>query len=200
MYKVKQYKTLRRIGLDTFGDILLFSRLSTQKSYRSRRTLNIAMKLSPKEKELILSGFSRIARAVKYQYRYLRKKSTRSSIKNKDYQDILLLTERRIDTFLLRIGIVNSYFQARQLVSHKKVSVNGVPIGTPGYVLSGGDLISVSALEYKTLVHFVTSENSLYRSWCNIPRYILFDYKHLFGIYLYNPTFLEVPFPVNVFN
>lgn len=199
MYKVKHYKTLRRIGLDTFGDILLFSRLSIQKSYRSRRTLNIEMKLSPKEKELIFSGLPRITRAIKHTYRYLHKKSTKFSIKNRDYQDTLLLVERRIDTFLLRIGIVNSYFQARQLVSHKKVSVNGVPVGTPGYVLSEGDLISISALRYNTLIRSFTSKDLLYRSWCNIPRYILFDYKYLFGIYLYNPTFLEIPFPVNVF-
>lgn len=197
MHKIKQYKTLRHVGLDIFGNLLLFSKLYTQRTPKRRRTLNVAMRMSPERKDVIFSGSSQTSLLLRYQYGNLRRKFLYSVLKKGSAGDVLFLTERRLDTFLFRTGIVNSYSHARQLISHGKILVNCSPVTSSKYLLNAGDLVGVSALEYNGFVHSFFSVDLSRKSWCNLPKYILFDYKQLAGIFLYSPTFLEIPFPVN---
>ncbi len=53
------------------------------------------------------------------------------------------LIEARLDNVVYRLGIAKSRAQARQLVSHRHIAVNGNVVNIPSYSLKVGDVISV---------------------------------------------------------
>jgi ribosomal protein S4 len=57
---------------------------------------------------------------------------------------LIILIERRLDVVLLRSNFVCTLSQARQLISHRQIFVNGVAVTSSFYVLKKGDIISVS--------------------------------------------------------
>jgi len=57
--------------------------------------------------------------------------------------NFLRLLELRLQTAVYRLGYANSVFQARQLVSHGHISVNGKRVNIPSYTLKVGDVVSV---------------------------------------------------------
>lgn len=57
--------------------------------------------------------------------------------------NLLLMLERRLDNVTYRIGLGTTRMEARQLVSHRAVQVNGSAVNIPSYQVSPGDVISV---------------------------------------------------------
>ncbi len=58
--------------------------------------------------------------------------------------DVLLsLLERRLDNVVHRLGFGQSRAQARQLIAHGHITVNGRRVNVPGYLLAAGDVIRV---------------------------------------------------------
>ena len=58
-------------------------------------------------------------------------------------QNLLKLLEGRLDNTVYRMGFASTRAEARQLVSHKAISVNGTAVNIPSYQLSAGDKIEV---------------------------------------------------------
>lgn len=58
-------------------------------------------------------------------------------------ENLLVLLERRLDNAVFRSGFASSRNQARQLVRHKHVMVNGRKVNIPSYLVSVGDEITV---------------------------------------------------------
>lgn len=56
---------------------------------------------------------------------------------------LLALCEARLDNVVFRLGIGNSRMQARQLVSHRHITVNGQVVNIPSYSVRPGDRIAV---------------------------------------------------------
>lgn len=56
---------------------------------------------------------------------------------------LLQLIEARLDNVVYRLGIARSRAQARQLVSHAHIAVNGKVVNIPSYSLKEGDVVSV---------------------------------------------------------
>ena len=56
---------------------------------------------------------------------------------------LLQLIEARLDNVVYRLGIARSRAQARQLVSHSHITVNGTVVNIPSYNLKEGDIVSV---------------------------------------------------------
>lgn len=56
---------------------------------------------------------------------------------------LLQLIEARLDNVVYRLGIARSRAQARQLVSHCHITVNGTVVNVPSYSLKEGDVVSV---------------------------------------------------------
>lgn len=73
------------------------------------------------------------------------------------YLYFLNLLESRLDVVLFRSGICATVFQARQLIAHKKVSLNGQVIKNPNILLKPYDLLS---LDY-TMIAKIISKNEL---------------------------------------
>ena len=58
-------------------------------------------------------------------------------------ENLLMLLERRLDNTLFRLGFANSRNQARQIVRHNHILINGKKVNIPSYFISVGDVISV---------------------------------------------------------
>lgn len=56
---------------------------------------------------------------------------------------LLSLLERRLDNVVYRLGFTLSRTQARQLIAHGHVTVNGKRVNVPSYLVSPGDVVSV---------------------------------------------------------
>jgi small subunit ribosomal protein S4 len=59
-------------------------------------------------------------------------------------QNLLLLLESRLDNVVYRMGFAVTRAQARQMVSHKSIKVNGSQVNIPSYQVKPGDIISIS--------------------------------------------------------
>ena len=57
--------------------------------------------------------------------------------------NLLSLLESRLDNVVYRMGFGSTRAEARQLVSHKAVTVNGKPVNIPSYLVKAGDLVAV---------------------------------------------------------
>ncbi|MGB9779959.1 30S ribosomal protein S4 [Caldanaerobacter sp.] len=58
-------------------------------------------------------------------------------------ENLLQLLERRLDNVVYRLGFAVSRAQARQLVSHGHIEVNGKKVDIPSYLVKPGDVISI---------------------------------------------------------
>lgn len=67
-------------------------------------------------------------------------------------ENLLALLEKRLDNVAYRIGFANSRTQARQLVKHDHLLVNGKRVNVPSYNVSVGDVISVTEKSRKVEV------------------------------------------------
>jgi small subunit ribosomal protein S4 len=59
-------------------------------------------------------------------------------------ENLLRLLEGRLDNVVYRMGFAVTRAQARQLVSHKAISVNGSQVNIPSYQVRPGDVVAVS--------------------------------------------------------
>ena len=57
--------------------------------------------------------------------------------------NLLLLLECRLDNVVYRMGFGSTRAEARQLVSHKAVTVNGKPVNIPSFSVKAGDVVAV---------------------------------------------------------
>lgn len=58
-------------------------------------------------------------------------------------ENLLILLERRLDNAVFRIGFASSRNQARQLVRHNHILVNGRKVNIPSFLVSAGDVITL---------------------------------------------------------
>ncbi len=85
---------------------------------------------------------------AKYTYGVLERQFSNLFVKAASKQGItgeifLKLLEARLDNVVYRLGIATSRAAARQLVSHKHVTVNGEVVNIPSYSLRPGDVVAV---------------------------------------------------------
>jgi len=57
--------------------------------------------------------------------------------------NLMVLLESRLDNVVYRMGFGSTRAEARQLVSHKAITVNGNPVNIPSYMVKAGDVIAV---------------------------------------------------------
>ena len=57
--------------------------------------------------------------------------------------NLLFLLESRLDNVVYRMGFGSTRAEARQMVSHKAITVNGKPVNIPSYMVKAGDVLAV---------------------------------------------------------
>lgn len=58
-------------------------------------------------------------------------------------ENLMILLERRLDNVVFRMGLARTRKEARQIVGHKHVLVNGKQVNIPSYLIKAGDTIEI---------------------------------------------------------
>ena len=124
------------------------------------------------------------------QFRNLFKKATAS--KGITGEVLLQLCESRLDNVVFRMGISNSRRGARQLVSHRHITVNGEIVNIPSFILKPGD--SVAVREKSKSVESIT--NSLKNS-TTVYEWITWNDEKMEGVFVSIPERLQIPEKIN---
>ena len=80
---------------------------------------------------------------------------------------LLQLLEARLDNVVYRLGVAPTRAAARQLVSHRHITVNGLVVNIPSYQLKPGDIIGVreKSKSLETIVDSLTTRKYSKLSW-----------------------------------
>ena len=107
-------------------------------------------------------------------------------------EELMKLIEARLDNVVYRLGIARSRAQARQLVSHRHIAVNGNVVNIPSYELKIGDVISVRerSKSLELISDNVASRGSNY-AWLE------WDGATLTGKFLNYPERADIPETIN---
>ncbi|NJB82911.1 30S ribosomal protein S4 [Wenyingzhuangia aestuarii] len=139
-YNGPKTKIARKFGEAIFGDDKSFEKrnyppgqhgLAKKRAKRSEYSLQ----LQEKQKAKYTYGI------LERQFSNLFKKA--SSSKGITGEVLLQLCESRLDNTVFRMGLSNSRSGARQLVSHRHITVNGEILNIPSYQLKPGDVVGV---------------------------------------------------------
>lgn len=105
------------------------------------------------------------------------------SLKGVTGDNLLMLLEGRLDNAVFRAGFSQTRMQARQLINHGHVQVNGRRVDIPSFQVRAGDLVSPgrTARSQQLLVHCqAESDLALECSWLAVDRdQLQFRVKHL---------------------
>ena len=101
---------------------------------------------------------------------------------------LLQLCESRLDNVVFRLGIAPTRNAARQLVSHRHITVNGELVNIPSYSLNAGDVIAVRE-KSKSLEAI---ENSLANS-SNVFEWLTWNSATHQGTFVTVPERMQIP-------
>jgi len=91
----------------------------------------------------------RIYGVLEKQFRNYYKEAAR--LKGATGENLLQLLESRLDNVVYRMGFGATRAEARQLVSHKAITVNGVVVNIPSYQVQAGDVVAIREKAKKQL-------------------------------------------------
>ena len=106
---------------------------------------------------------------------------------------LLQALERRLDNVVYRLGMAGSRAQARQLISHRHILVDGRTVNIPSYRVRAGDVIQVRERSRKVEVFAQVAESGSGR---NVPGWLEFDSRQLLGRVLAVPDRAQIDSPV----
>lgn len=101
---------------------------------------------------------------------------------------LLQLCESRLDNVVYRLGVANSRRAARQLVSHRHITVNGDIVNIPSYRLKEGDVVAVRE-KSKSLEAI---ENALAAN-SNVYEWLTWNADQKSGTFVKAPERLQIP-------
>ena len=109
-------------------------------------------------------------------------------------ENMMILLELRLDNVIFRLGFARTRREARQIVDHKHVLVNGKCVNIPSYIVKAGDVISISekaksTQRYKDVLE-VTGGRTV-ASWLEA------DQENLTGTVKEIPNREQIDVPVN---
>ena len=108
--------------------------------------------------------------------------------------NLMILLESRLDNVVFRMGFARTRKEARQIVDHKHVLVNGKCVNIPSYLVKAGDSIEIKekckgSERYKGILE-VTGGRL-------VPNWLEADQENLKGVVKELPTREEIDVPVN---
>ena len=188
-YTGPKTKIARKFGEPIFGDDKSFEKRNYppgQHGNNKRRSKKseYAVQLMEKQKAKYTYGI------LERQFRNLFKKATAS--KGITGEVLLQLCESRLDNVVYRMGLSNSRRGARQLVSHRHITVNGEIVNIPSFNLKPGDVIAVR--EKSKSIESIT--NSLKNS-SQVYEWITWNDETMEGTYVSIPERIQIPENIN---
>jgi len=184
-YTGPKTKIARKFGEAIFGEDKSFEKRNYppgQHGANKRRgkKSEYAIQLAEKQKAKYTYGI------LERQFSNLFKKASAST--GVTGEILLQLCESRLDNVVYRLGIAPSRSAARQLVSHRHITVNGELVNIPSYSLNAGDVVAVRE-KSKSLLAI---ENSL-ASKSNVYEWLTWNDDTKQGNFVAVPERVQIP-------
>ena len=188
-YTGPKTKIARKFGEAIFGDDKSFEKRNYPpgqhgNTRRRGKKSEYAIQLMEKQKAKYTYGI------LERQFRGLFKKAT--AAKGITGEVLLQLCESRLDNVVFRMGISPSRSGARQLVSHRHITVNGELVNIPSYNLKAGDVVAVRE-KSKSLEAI---DRSLSNS-SHVYEWITWNDEKKEGTYVSIPARIQIPENIN---
>ena len=183
--KVPVLKRCRSLGLEPA--YLGYDKKSNRTSARAGKKMSeYGLQLREKQKAKFIYG------VLEKPFRNYYEKADR--MKGMTGENLMTLLESRLDSIIFRMGFARTRREARQIVGHKHVLVNGKCINVPTYLVKAGDVIEIrekskSLQRYKDIVE-VTGGRL-------IPEWLDADIEALKGTVKALPTREQIDVPVD---
>ena len=183
--KVPVLKRCRSLGLEPA--YLGYDKKSNRTSARAGKKMSeYGLQLREKQKAKFIYG------VLEKPFRNYYEKADR--MKGMTGENLMTLLESRLDSIIFRMDFARTRREARQIVGHKHVLVNGKCINVPSYLVKAGDVIEIrekskSLQRYKDIVE-VTGGRL-------IPEWLDVDIEALKGTVKALPTREQIDVPVD---
>ena len=127
-------KRCRSLGMDPI--YLGIDKKSNRQSKRANRKMSeYGLQLREKQKAKFIYG------VLEKPFRNYYAKASR--MEGLTGPNLMILLETRLDNVIFRLGFARTRKEARQIVDHKHVLVNGKQVNIPSYLISAGDVIEI---------------------------------------------------------
>jgi len=185
-YRGPKSRIARKFGEPIFGPDKVFEHKNFPPGMhglasKRRKKSEYGLQLKEKQKAKYTYG------VLERQFRSLFQKASAS--KGITGEVLLQLLESRLDNVVFRFGIARTRDGARQLVSHRHVTVNGEIVNIPSYLLKPGDVVSVREKSKSLLV--ITESLHSHRS--SRFGWLEWDGAQMAGKFLNVPEREEIP-------
>ena len=146
--RIPVLKRCRSLGMDPV--YLGIDKKSNRQLKRSNRKMSeYGLQLREKQKAKFIYGV-----LEKPFLNYFKKADQMSGMTG---ENLMVLLESRLDNVVFRLGFARTRREARQIVDHKQVLVNGKQVNIPSYLIKAGDVIEIkegkkSSQRYKDIV------------------------------------------------
>ena len=182
--RVPVLKRCRSLGLEPA--YLGYDKKSNRTARAGKKMSEYGLQLREKQKAKFIYG------VLEKPFRNYYEKADR--MKGMTGENLMTLLESRLDSIIFRMGFARTRREARQIVGHKHVLVNGKCINVPSYLVKAGDVIEIrekskSLQRYKDIVE-VTGGRL-------IPEWLDADIEALKGTVKALPTREQIDVPVD---
>lgn len=183
--RVPVLKRCRSLGLEPM--YLGYDKKSNRTSARAGKKMSeYGLQLREKQKAKFIYG------VLEKPFRNYYEKADR--MKGMTGENLMVLLESRLDSVIFRMGFARTRREARQVVGHKHVLVNGKCINIPSYLIKAGDVIEIrekskSLQRYKDIVEVTAGRL--------VPEWLDVDIEGLKGTVKALPTREQIDVPVD---
>ncbi len=183
--RVPVLKRCRSLGLEPM--VLGYDKKSRRTLTRSnRKTSEYGLQLREKQKAKFIYG------VLEKPFRNYYDKADR--MKGMTGENLMIMLERRLDNVIFRLAFARTRREARQIVDHKQVTVNGKVVNIPSYLVKAGDVIEIrenkkDSVRYKDIIETAGARV--------VPAWLDADQENLKGTVKAFPTREEIDVPVD---
>ena len=178
-------KRCRSLGLEP--SYLGYDKKSNRQSARAgKKVSEYGLQLREKQKAKFIYG------VLEKPFRNYYEKADR--MKGMTGENLMVMLESRLDSVVFRMGFARTRREARQVVGHKHVLVNGKSVRIPSYLIKAGDVIEIkesakSMQRYKDIIE--VTGGRLVPEWMDV------DIENFKGTIKNLPTREMIDVPVN---
>lgn len=179
-------KRCRQLGIDPVVLGYSSKKESIRQPKRRRKESEYAMQLREKQKAKFIYG------VLEKQFRGYFKRA--KSMEGQTGENLMTILETRLDNVVFRLGFARTRKEARQMVTHGHICVNGRRVDIPSFRVRPGELVSVAPKAKELLVvksALVSNER------VQVPAWLEIDIEKLQGSVLSLPTRDQIDLDVN---
>ena len=183
--RVPVLKRCRSLGMDPV-QLGIDKKSNRQLKRANRKMSEYGLQLREKQKAKFIYG------VLEKPFRNYFEKA--SQMKGMTGDNLMVLLESRLDNVIFRLGFARTRKEARQIVDHKHVLVNGKQVNIPSYLIKAGDVIEIkegkkASVRYKDITEVTAGRL--------VPEWLEADAENLKGTVKNLPTREMIDVPVD---